>query len=60
MLAPHHSVFTSQIPFLLPNQQRQSTEGIDINHYNTFIITGIINNNNVFRFVIYVYVAKVT
>ena len=25
--APHHSVFTSRMPFLLPNQQRQSTEG---------------------------------
>ena len=26
--APHYSVFTSRMPFLLPNQQRQSTEGI--------------------------------
>ena len=25
--APHHSVFTSRMPFLPPNQQRQSTEG---------------------------------
>ena len=25
--APHHSVFTGQMPFLLPNQQRQCTEG---------------------------------
>jgi len=25
---PHHSVFTGQMPFLPPNQQRQSTEGI--------------------------------
>ena len=24
--APHHSVFTGQMPFLLPNQQRQCTE----------------------------------
>jgi len=24
--APHHSVFTGRMPFLLPNQQRQSTE----------------------------------
>jgi len=23
----HHSVFTGRMPFLLPNQQRQSTEG---------------------------------
>ena len=27
MPVPHHSVFTGQMPFLLPNQQRQSTEG---------------------------------
>ena len=26
--APHHSVFTGRKPFLPPNQQRQSTEGI--------------------------------
>jgi len=25
--APHHSVFTGRMPFLPPNQQRQSTEG---------------------------------
>jgi len=25
--APHHSVFTCRMPFLSPNQQRQSTEG---------------------------------
>jgi len=24
--APHHSVFTGQMPFLPPNQQRQSTK----------------------------------
>ena len=28
-LAPHHSVFTGRMPFLPPNQQRQSTEGKD-------------------------------
>jgi len=27
MPAPHHSYFTGWMPFLLPNQQRQSTEG---------------------------------
>jgi len=27
MPARHHSVFTGQMPFLPPNQQRQSTEG---------------------------------
>jgi len=26
--APHHSVFTGRMPFLPPNQRRQSTEGI--------------------------------
>jgi len=25
--APHHSIFTGQMPFLPPNQERQSTEG---------------------------------
>jgi len=28
--APHHSVFTGQMPFLPSNQQRQSTEGISL------------------------------
>ena len=28
MPAPHHSVFTGRMPFLSPNQQCQSTEGI--------------------------------
>jgi len=27
MPAPHHSGFTGWMPFLLPNQQHQSTEG---------------------------------
>jgi len=27
MPVPHHSVFTGWMPFLPPNQQRQSTEG---------------------------------
>jgi len=27
MPAPHRSVFTGRMPFLSPNQQRQSTEG---------------------------------
>jgi len=27
MPAPHHSVLTGRMPFLLPNQQRQSTDG---------------------------------
>ena len=28
MPAPHHSVFTGRMPFLPPNQQRQSAEGV--------------------------------
>jgi len=28
---PHHSFFTGCMPFLLPNQQRQSTEGMPNN-----------------------------
>jgi len=28
--APHHSVFTGWMPFLPPNQRRQSTEGIKV------------------------------
>ena len=28
MQAPHHSAFTGRMPFLPPNQQRQSTEGM--------------------------------
>ena len=31
--APHHSVFTGRMPFLPPNQQRQSTEGTFSNHH---------------------------
>jgi len=32
MPAPHHSsFFTGRMPFLLPNQQRQSTEGTFLN-----------------------------
>ena len=34
--APHHSVFTGRMPFLPPNQQRQSTEGnfMDMSYNN--------------------------
>jgi len=39
--APDHSVFTGRMPFLLPNQQRQSTEGINLHNNNN-------NNNNNF------------
>ena len=30
MPAPHHSVFTGRMPFLLPNQQHHSTEGMRV------------------------------
>ena len=33
--APHHSVFTGRMPFLPPNQQHQSTEGI---HYQIILL----------------------
>jgi len=33
MPVPHHSVFAGRMPFLPPNQQRQSTEGIAIEPY---------------------------
>ena len=32
--APHHSVFKGQMPFLPPNQQRQSTEGTNRKNYS--------------------------
>jgi len=35
MPAPHHSVFTDRMPFLPPNQQRQSTEGTKFQTYYT-------------------------
>jgi len=34
MPVPHHSVLTGRIPFLLPNQQCQSTEGLMNNKIN--------------------------
>ena len=37
MPTPHHSVFTGHMPFLPPNQQRQSTAGL----YTTYIRTKI-------------------
>ena len=37
--APHHSFFTGRMPFLPPNQQRQSTEGP---------ISSIMNVSNIF------------
>ena len=37
--APHHFVFTGQMPFLPPNQQRQSTEGNLSRIQNSIIIS---------------------
>jgi len=34
MPAPHHSVFTGQMPFLPPNQQHQSTECSTTRNYS--------------------------
>ena len=39
---PHHSVFTGQMPFLSPNQQRQSTDG-DIRHKRKKLIFKLIS-----------------
>ena len=51
--APHHSVFTGQMPFLLPNQLRQSTEGtrqkaqyIDSNRPHLMLCIALRPNNN--------------
>jgi len=38
MPAPHHSFFTGQMPFLPPNQQRQSTEGTMLKYKYIFQI----------------------
>jgi len=44
MPAPHHSVFTGWMPFLLPNQQHQSTEARAIMCFCTFkLICRVIN-----------------
>ena len=53
MPAPHHSVFTGQMPFLLPNQQHQSTEGawrnaykINKHQYRLLLVTFYANNKH--------------
>jgi len=33
--APHHSIFTGQMLFLMPNEQQQSTECTTSTHLNT-------------------------
>ena len=41
--APHHADFTRQMPFLPPNQQRQSTEG-NVNNLNNVRLKGKSNH----------------
>jgi len=38
MPAHHHSFFTGRMPFLLPNKQRQSTEGTVVQQLKTAFI----------------------
>ena len=39
MPVPHHSsFFTGRMPFLPPNQQRQSTKGTEIKHLNLIVV----------------------
>jgi len=44
MPAPHHSVFTGHMPFLLLNQQRQSTEGTQYNIFKNINTASLVNN----------------
>ena len=44
MPAPHHSVFTGRMPFLLPNQQRQSTEGMTENNWNKYNVVFVFSD----------------
>jgi len=46
MPAPHHCFFTGRMPFLPPNQQRQSTEGIHCKMSQKSLLNN--NNNHVF------------
>ena len=43
--APHHSFFTGRMPFLLPNQQCQSTEGNGTLHLLVQYTTNVIQNH---------------
>ena len=45
--APHHSVFTGRMPFMPPNQQRQSTEGMNGHNIPVF---GFLLQYNAFQF----------
>jgi len=46
MPAPHHSIFTGRMPFLPPNQQRQSTEGLPPSIVNFSSLTTLRNSLN--------------
>jgi len=43
MPAPHHSFFTGQMPFLPPNQQRQSTKS---NYTTKYIFKNVSKTGN--------------
>ena len=46
MPAPHHSVFTGRMPFLLPNQQRQITEGKRYDNVKDMTMASKFKKNN--------------
>ena len=45
MPAPHHSVFTGRMPFLPPNQQRQSFEGKNTQRSKIYTVVKIAQGN---------------
>ena len=51
MPAPHRSVFTGRMPFLPPNQQRQSTEGTMRlkSHFNQTTFLAVPHSKSGFR-----------
>jgi len=46
MPAPHHSIFTGRMPFLPPNQQRQSTELVFSGYRNVQITCHVLNGTS--------------
>jgi len=49
MPVPHHLVFTGQMPFLPPNQERQSTEGFSsVSRVNTVRVSNRIKVRFIF------------
>jgi len=41
--APHHAIFKGWMLFLLPNQQRQSTEGKQYHHQTSLYLSSLPN-----------------